>query len=67
MAGTGAGRPGDPPPDDTMQGAVARLERGRAILLTGELDLVPMALSRLPDQDLVRRYAKAAQLVRELQ
>jgi hypothetical protein len=49
------------------QGAVARLERGRAILLTGELDLVPMALSRLPDQDLVRRYAKAAQLVRQLQ
>lgn len=43
--------------------ALHRSQRGRAILLTGELDLVPSALSRLPDQDLVRRYAEAARLV----
>jgi hypothetical protein len=48
------------------RGAVARLERGRAILLVGELDLVPAALSQLPDQDLVRRYGEAAQAVRRL-
>jgi hypothetical protein len=50
-----------------VRGAVARLERGRAILLADELDLVPAALSRLPDAELVRRYAQAARLVRELQ
>ena len=48
-----------------LPGAVARLERGRAILLADALDLVPAALTRLPDADLVRRYAEAAQRVRE--
>jgi hypothetical protein len=52
---------------DDGRGAVARLERGRAILLADELDLVPAVLSRLPDAELVRRYAAAARLVRELQ
>lgn len=55
-----AARCGDP------RGAVTRLERGRAILLADELDLVPAALSRLPDAGLVERYAQAARLVREL-
>jgi hypothetical protein len=47
--------------------AVARLERARAIMLADDLNLVPAALSSLLDPVLARRYAKAAQLVRQLQ
>ena len=50
-----------------LPAAVARLERARAILLADELNLVPAALSSLPDPALARRYAEAAQLVRQLQ
>jgi tetratricopeptide (TPR) repeat protein len=50
-----------------LPAAVARLERARAILLADDLNLVPAALSSLPDQVLARRYADAAELVRHLQ
>ena len=50
-----------------LPAAVARLERARAIMLADDLNLVPAALSSLPDPALARRYAKAAQLVRQLQ
>jgi hypothetical protein len=50
-----------------MRTAVARLERARAILLADDLDLVSAAVSGLPDPALARRYAEAAQLVRQLQ
>jgi len=53
--------------DSDMHAAVARLERARALLLSDNLDLVSAALARLPDQALARRYADAAQLVRQLQ
>jgi tetratricopeptide (TPR) repeat protein len=53
--------------DGDLRAAVARLERARAILLSDNLDLVSAALAGLPDQALARRYADAAQLVRQLQ
>jgi hypothetical protein len=43
-----------------LRGAVVRMERGRAILLADDLDVVPTALGRLPDDDLARRYTAAA-------
>jgi tetratricopeptide (TPR) repeat protein len=49
-----------------LRGAVARMERARAVLLADSLDVVPAALARLPDADLTRRYAVAAEEVRRL-
>lgn len=48
-----------------LRGAVVRMERGRAILLADDLDVVPIALGRLPD-DLARRYTAAARRLRSL-
>ena len=50
-----------------LPAAAARLERARAIMLADDLNLVPAALSSLPDPALARRYAQAARLVRQLQ
>jgi hypothetical protein len=49
-----------------LRGAVARIERARAVLLADSLDVVPVALARLPDPGLARRYAAAAEQVRRL-
>lgn len=50
-----------------LPAAVTRLERARAIMLADDLNLVPAALSSLPDPALARRYAEAALLARQLQ
>ena len=49
-----------------LRGAVARMERARAVLLADSLDVVPAALARLPDAGLALRYAEAAEQVRRL-
>jgi hypothetical protein len=49
-----------------LRGAVARIERARAVLLADSLDVVPVALARLPRPDLALRYAAAAERVRRL-
>lgn len=59
-AAYGAVRTGHP------RAAVARMERARAVLLADSLNVVPAALARLPDADLARRYAAAAEHVRRL-
>lgn len=49
-----------------LHGAVARMERARAVLLADSLGVVPAALARLPDAGLALRYAEAAEQVRRL-
>jgi hypothetical protein len=46
------------------EAAAVRLEQGRAVLLSEELDLVPALLDRLPGT-LQERYAEAARRLRE--
>lgn len=47
-----------------LRGAVARIERARAVLLADSLEVIPVALAHLPDADLALRYAAAAEQVR---
>jgi hypothetical protein len=49
-----------------LRGAVARMERARAVLLADSLAVVPVALGRLPDPNLALRYVAAAEAVRGL-